>query len=642
MSVSLDRCRAAPIAVMERVRRTITMLSRRQFNRILLAGFACAGVGAPSAVRAASRLAIGSGHRDWLLAVLPEVDRRFDPFAKMLVASASDVSGDNGDSRAGSVHSTRASLNYAAALLDTGDMERVERANEILRVVIGLQDRDRGSKTFGCWPRHLEEPLENVALPDSVQAAVCAMPLLMAWMFNREQVVADLRQPHREAILDAAESVRRRNLPPASMDVAIRDIGLTLLVAQEFKLPALRVFAKEHLRKLHALSTRRELFVEYNSPHLFGEVLQELARLIWLVKDGRDVALLRELHDLSWKHVATRFHAPTRQWSGPHSRAEETDLRKLPSTLALLQQATGKPGSLGLAEPLPLSLENYRVPVACPRKLIRSFTHLDESRQAVEVFTRADPAKVGAHQAVIGTTWLHPRFCLGTVNRGELSMRRRPFLAYWGNAGAPRFLRLRLLKDGADFASALFFCAQHEGSALSVVTFCTDQGGSGSTVDSPKDGIVVVKDLRLRLEFGGDLAGCTVRTEVALDASRCIVIQDRDVRFVVRPVSGRFDLNAPRWDFPELSLAKHFDAILHTGESKQIDLRRINEAFVCFAFEEWTYGQREVPVSKLETQLNAGQFRARWVTNAKTLDVSVPIRPASRASMNDGFRSSVG
>lgn len=615
------------------------MLTRRQFNHRLLAGLAFAGAGIPFTTHAASRFAISRTQRDWLLSTLPAEDQKFDPFAKMLVASAANNPGHPGATKTGDVHPTRASLNYAAALLDTGEGWRIERANQILRVVIGLQDTDTFSKTHGLWPWSLEEPLAKMSPPGFDSADFCAMPLLMCWTLNHDRVARDLVEPLRAAIVHATQAIQRRNVSPPETGAAVLGTAVTLLAAQELKLPELRAHAKDRLRRLHTHIVREGSFAEYNSPDDTLAVLQELSRLLWLLKDSRDRAIVTALHERAWKHVADHFHPPTAQWAGPHSRSHETDLRKRPAALAFLQAASGNRLKFALPAPPPLSLEAYRIPLDCPRKFLRPLAQLDKPRETVETFVQRDASKPGSANAIVGTTWLHPHFALGTVNRGDLWTQRRPFIAYWGTPPAPRFLRLRCLKDDADFASALMFSAQHQGAALVAVTLCADHGDAHPALDPIKDGVVNYKELRLRFELGGDLAGCTVRT-IGTD-KKAVVIQDQSIRFLLRPLAGSFGGADVRWEFPELGLAKSVDVILHTGEEKTLDLRKLSEAFVSFTFEDWPYEQRELPTTNAESRASAGRLQARWQTRGRTLSLDTSVKPASFDSMNDALRAGV-
>ncbi len=66
------------------------MLSRRRFVAGISSGLSLAGFASPCSLLAASpRGAVTEEQRRWLLEVLLKEDQRYDPFAKMLVTSAS-------------------------------------------------------------------------------------------------------------------------------------------------------------------------------------------------------------------------------------------------------------------------------------------------------------------------------------------------------------------------------------------------------------------------------------------------------------------------------------------------------------------------------------------------------------------------
>ena len=64
------------------------------------------------------------------------------------------------------VHQTRSGVDYAIALLQSGDPARVERARLVVAKVLTLQDANPTSPTYGIWPWLLEEPLAKMSPPD--------------------------------------------------------------------------------------------------------------------------------------------------------------------------------------------------------------------------------------------------------------------------------------------------------------------------------------------------------------------------------------------------------------------------------------------------------------------------------------------
>jgi hypothetical protein len=568
-------------------------------------------------------------YRNWLLAVLPREDVNYDPIARLLVSAAEGGPGYHTTIRTGPVHGTRSSLTYAVALLDSGEAWRAQRAKEIIQAVIPLQDQDENSRTYGLWPWYLEEPLAKMSPPDYNWADFCGTQLLMAWLGHRDRLGRELSGEVRDAILHAARSIQRRNLAPSYTNIAIMGTFVTLAAAQEFHVPDLRAYARQRMRDLFTFLQQQGSFAEYNSPTYTLIAIQELSRILRHVRDGRDTELAGLLHEQAWKHVATHFHAPTRQWAGPHSRSHETDLRKRPSVQAFLQSATGGALNFRLGDPLPLNLEAAQVPLQCPRRLVRLMTALERPRTVVETFVKADPASPGAKEAMIGTTWLHPRLTVGSVNRGDFWTQRRPLLAYWGTPDQTTFLRVRFLKDGADFSSALLFCAQHEGNVLGTVVLATDHGDRHPSLDPIEGGKITAKDLRLRFEFGGDLVDLVAKT-------------DRRARFLLRPLAGRFGTAAVEWDQPALKALGHLDAVFYQGESKTFDLGTLSEAFAAFALQEWPLDKKQMPAGVAEFTRLPATARSFWKVGSTTLTVTGPTKPGTFASLNDAFAVRAG
>ncbi|HEU5089360.1 MAG TPA: hypothetical protein VFT99_18015, partial [Roseiflexaceae bacterium] len=74
-------------------------------------------------------------------------------------------------------HPTRETLDYALALLASGQPADVARAADILDAVLALQDADPTSRTYGIWPWLAEEPLAEMAPPDWNWADFCGARL---------------------------------------------------------------------------------------------------------------------------------------------------------------------------------------------------------------------------------------------------------------------------------------------------------------------------------------------------------------------------------------------------------------------------------------------------------------------------------
>lgn len=89
-------------------------------------------------------------------------------------------------------HSTKASLDYALELLDTGKPANRTRAIDVLHKVLSLQDTDPASRTYGIWSWYLEAPLPRMKAPDFNWADFCGTTLLQITRDHRSRLPTDL------------------------------------------------------------------------------------------------------------------------------------------------------------------------------------------------------------------------------------------------------------------------------------------------------------------------------------------------------------------------------------------------------------------------------------------------------------------
>jgi hypothetical protein len=555
---------------------------------------------------------------------LEEWHSRYDPAEQMIRLPFSSP-GYHTTLTGGEVHPTRDSLNYAVALLDTGEPELLERAEAILRRVIALQDQNPESKTYGIWSWFLEEPLEKMSPPDWNWADFCGVQLLQVARDHRHRLSPELAEQVDAAIQHAARSIRRRNVGPGYTNIAIMGTYVTLVAAELYQLEDLRDYALKRLRAFHAFTIKSGAFSEYNSPTYTVVALKELARLRQHVQDEDAQMLVNEIYQLAWEEIAHHFHAPTRQWAGPHSRAYRTLLPA--ETLALIQRSTAGRVQFSRDDPPP-ALDEHRVPTPCPRELEAFFTRLDEPRELVKTFVRSAPP-------VVGTTWLHPQCALGSVNRGDLWNQRRALLAYWGTAEQPSYLHLRFLHDGYDFAAAQFFSVQRGGDVLAGVNFATDGGDTHPSLDRIKNATIRAKDFRLRFEFGGAVGKTSLTAPATLSEAARLRFERLDV--ALRVPFARLDGAEGRWEAgsDEQKQITWLDVMLYAGDEKEINFAKVQEAviglFVRFSTSKQAPPSVQVAVSNGRMNLAAAEV---------PLQLSLPVRPAKAAELQRSFSAS--
>jgi hypothetical protein len=511
--------------------------------------------------------------REGFDAALAQQDANYDEAAKMLRAPFSSP-GYHTTLTGGDVHRTRESLAYAVALLDSGESGRLERAAEIIARVVALQDKDPASETYGIWPWFLEEPLEQMSPPDWNWADFCGTQLLQIIIDHPGRLSADLHEEVRQSILHAARAIKKRDVGPGYTNIAITGAYVTLVAGERLGERELLDYGRQRLRRFHDYTQEKGSFSEYNSPTYTVVAIDELTRLLAHVRDADSRRLAEELNEFAWRHLARRWHAPTKQWAGPHSRSYATLLPA--STLAFIQRGAGGKVSFMSEAKAYESLDAHRIPLACPSDLLDYFDTPREARVETEAFI----GNTSEQHDVIGTTYLGPDFALGSVNIGDLWNQRRPLVAYWNAPTGAAAARIRCLHDDYDYASASLYTIQEGTDVLGAVVFATDRGDTHISLDRLQNATIRAQDLRVRLQFEGALDDLALPEKAEIG---------KPLVFTSGRIEGKFCIHAAEFDGPPATLETGRDAdsawidiVLYRGVQRDINFNEVREAKVVF------------------------------------------------------------
>jgi hypothetical protein len=521
--------------------------------------------------------------------------------------------------KGGVVHSTRESLTYAVALLDTGDPRWVPQAEAILEKVISLQDQNPESRTYGTWPWFLEEPLARMSPPDMNWADFCGSALLQVAIDHRDRLRPEVAAKVDQAIRHAARSIQRRNVEPSETSIAILGSYVTMVAAELYDLADLRDYAYQNWRRFCDYTRTMDGFAEYNSPTYTIIDLKELGRMQIHVRDAEMRGLAAEVYRRAWKEIATHFHAPTRQWAGPHSRCYDTLLSR--ETLALIQRGTEGRVSFG---PPRHSLDEGRLPLPCPRELEPYFTALSAPREVRQTF-------IPGAAPVVGVTWLDPAYTLGSVNRGDLWSQSRPLIAYWGNAEHPAYLRLRLLHDGHDFADAQFFSVQNQGSVLAAINFATDGGDRHVSLDPIRNATFSAAELRLRFEFGGDARAAKI--ELPFTQTNRFSLRFGKLRVEAGVPIAVLDGLVNDWQTITSGTSTSADYLLYAGQKREFKLAEI-QAMAAGLYVNFSTTDSEAP--KVTAKVADGRLQMKQ----GGMELAVPVKPGKKSELWRGMTCS--
>ncbi|MDR0413131.1 MAG: hypothetical protein LBH61_04955 [Dysgonamonadaceae bacterium] len=511
------------------------------------------------------------------------------------------------DAQEGVFHDTRLSLYYALALLDAGSRHLEEEAFTIIRKVIDWQDTDPQSPSCGVWPYFTEEPLQTKKSSiDYNWADFIGVVLLDIYTGHRDRLPEELQAEIRQALIRAAEAIRKRNVHPGYTNIAVMGSYVTYMTAHLFDLPGLKEYAARRWRSFYEYTRFQGGFSEYNSPAYTVIVLDELLRMKTHIVEKEAQGMADTLYVAAWEMIARHFHQPSGQWAGPQSRSYSTFAE--PSFYGLLHQALG--GKInGEQQP---ERYNIRLKHSVPEHLSPYFLSPQYPRTEKDVFNRNPPQ-------VEGTCLLAETYTLGSVNRSNFWRQRRPLLAYWGTPDAPSYLQLRFLHDHYDFCAANFYSTQAENKVLAAITFSTNGGDKHVRNDDLVGGRFNASDLRLRFEFGN----------VAADALPCpssshetLAFRIGEMPFMFRLFYARFGNEQGHWEKGQDGNTAWLDYVIYSGEEKEVNLAEMTAAALGFVL---AMGEEAMPGGVSFSEQD-GFLSARW----ENMQLSTPLKPKEK------------
>ena len=501
------------------------------------------------------------------MSYLRECDRRFD--AKLnLLAELFDSPGYHTQiANGGVVHGTVQSLRYALALLQSGDESCHERAGAIVHAVLGLQDTNAASPTYGIWPWFLEEPLSEMSPPDWNWADFCGELLALTLADYSGVLPFGLVAEMKAALGHAAWAIFRRNSNPGYTNIAVLGGVVTGAAGELLGEPRLTDYARRRFSRLLAKVERHGDFNEYNSPWYTMLCLRGAESGLHLIRDASLRASIATVWRLIWKTIAEYYHPATDQWAGPHSRTYKD---RFPGGVrSTLGDRLGGPRTEAQDG------QDFAPTLACPAEFRSRFDRLPA---AEFVLSRQFAAETGRTFNISGTTWFRGDACLGSVSRDSFWVQRRPLLGYWRMPEREcAVLRCRLLKDGRDFAGCGLTGVQEGPRILGAACAFSNLGDYHLHIDRPTNGRYRIADLRLRFQLAARGATAVERNP------ECFELQAGGWRVIVhlpQAESGRSHVETGS----EGEIA-WIDLPLHTGTCREFEPAELPLGGACFALE---------------------------------------------------------
>ncbi len=561
----------------------------------------------------------------------------FDPQQGVLL-------GGGGNERKGLV---RWSIEYATVLMDAQEPARLERALQILDVTLPTQYRNPGHTHHGNFPKFLEEPIVPGKRFDGNQADFIAMALLDILNRHEDRLPQPMQDRMREALLLAAEYIESRTIPVTYTNAYFMGILNLLAIGERYERPDFQEAGLEHLRKIHELTMDQGSYTEYQSPNYTTLVLNILHRLLAWIENQEARQLALDLYHETWRQIAIQYHPPSGQWAGPNLRNRGGEEILSDGKAWMIRRAVedGKGVPPDTVEPSRKTVDLVRLPHRVPADLRPSFQDLADAKEVVQSYFTATPASrkflpddfENRHDFVtdtIGTTWLHPRFAFGTVNRGHFAPDRRGIMAHWGTPEKAGAMIIQFYKDGIPFCAPQHFGVQRQGRALYAVNIATNGGDTHWFFDRI-NGTFRARDLRLSFEFMG--LGKEASFRILDREGRIAEVVSGDITFRIHVPVALFDGNEVGLKIgrPQ-SDRKTLDLVLHTGGEKDFDLRGFTDTAVGIALAV-DAGEEVTSFDALEAGLEDHRLTLDW----EGLHLSISTLPDKDIALQRSFESSV-
>lgn len=500
-------------------------------------------------------------------------------------------------------HCTFSSVQYALDLLDSGMPDYMERATEIVRVILQLQDKRRERPTYGIWSYYFEEPLDQMETPDWNYADFIGKKLVLILKRHGDRLSKALRKELSEAIERACHAIMKRDVGPSYTNIAVMGAFVTLVGGEVIGHEGLVRYGRNRLKRLHDYTVKLGTFVEFNSPTYTPITIEELSHIHAETKDTDSIRYTERLLRIAWKMTAEHYHPRTKEWAGPHSRSYTSMLNRKSAEYGIVRNVFENDPDSGA--------------VRCPEDLLPYFSSEEERYFRRPIF---DEAEAGYQS--YATTYMNEAYCLGSFTKDMMWNQRHNLIAYVDNHGRAAYVQLRFLKDGKDFSSAVFTGVQDKSDILFGINMALDYGDWHPVLD-PVNGVFEASDIRIRIEIGGDIEGVDELIGSKLGYDAAVAVGEQTVR--VKLISAFSDMGMPRRAITrsEQEGKLGIDYTIYEGPRKKFNLHQWHQAAWAFLF---TMSER---ADKLQTGSHEqdGSLHVWCEKQGRRMGITIGVKP---------------
>lgn len=514
------------------------------------------------------------------------------------------------------LHPTMESTRYALGLLLTDNQENFQRAKKILNAVLALQINDPKKADFGRFNNYLEIDAENTSLTYTNDKYLITTGYLMQILLHSKMPLPrSLRQKIEGAIHSAmffAFSSEHHIRYSGSLHY-LYYIASYALYGATFNIKEYTNLAENNLRQYYDTTLFNGSFWEHNVPSNIREIALLLGFIKSCITSDECINMIDKLNDLLWKTVSINFHSPTKNLTGPTSNTVG-DIMTDEYFLDFINICTGKKHSLIPQEIADIFLKcpaPYRIMInnPTPNHFIR--TQISKGSNAY-FFTIAH----------IASNYLRQEYTIGSFNLEEFWRIHAPIKAYirsYENE-TPYIIRLRVLNNNYDFASAELHSVQEKGLVFGHIFLNTNRGNLHQDADIT-NGKIVTSDFRIRFEITGNIDHLNISS-----SNKSIVVSYRSTKLTYMIPYAVFDDIPIKFSFERTDSHYYFDTVLDIPENYEFDFGKLEKAIYQFALLISSTGKE---MGTVQNTFKDGYLVSETEYNNYQLRIETPHTPST-------------
>lgn len=525
----------------------------------------------------------------------------------------------------GFLHDSSGNSEAAGVIFFLEREDLYDKAIRIIKELIGFQDCDENSPTYGLWPYYAEEPCSKMIAPDYNMADFNAR--YIAYLLKKKSQYFDDEtiEMMKTSLFRAAQCSINRNVSCDYTNISMMSLNTIICAGELCGDEAFFKRGKERLKKTYEYNKFCGTFSEYNSPAYGPLALEEIGRMIDLFEDEECKQMAKELNYIGWKMLLSHYDTRMQQLAAPHMRCYSTLTGK--GIEELIYIGTG--GRYGIPKEEGATSTGILVtPPVCPEELIEKYLEkkIEKPYFLNELMYKKNNIRTPDEDTVIirnidspdlrAYTYIDEDYSMGIFEKIDTWTQRNNGTIYWGDAGHVKFLRLRCFNNEYDYCSGMVYAVQNKNVQLIHTGFVTDRGDFHYIIDKVKDGKLSTEKLLYLYELGGECENVKVTQN-----GKSFTVTDDNIEININIYDAYFDGEEMKFRYNEEK--RRVEAVcFDDGRSVDFNIMK-NPTYMVMTVS--VNEKCEVP----ETVVSEDAVTSTLKCNDATITLKSPVTPVS-------------